>query len=548
MPEYLSPGVYVEEVSGGIKAIEGVGTSTGAFVGRAVKGPVSKAMLITNVTQFLTTFGGVHQDYYLAYAVRHFFAEGGTRCYVVRAFKRKSVNNPPDLPSGVAEATLKDLAQNNVLTVFATSPGEWGNNIRLQVGDPAFDPTNVLDTKRFSLTVLYQSDPNAEPVVVETFGQLSMKEFIGPFPNPTLPNPMHVEAQINGISKYIEVRDLSTIPTIDDPPQQTAKPIQLAGGNNGDRLSPNDLIGGPSQGPGLPATGLSAFDVIDDINIVAIPDLVHANLDSSNPRIDARIATKAAFTYCENRKDCFFIADTVRGLTPQEAREYKQGQGNFQNAGGAFNTSYSAIYYPWIFANDPLTNKSVLFPPSGAVAGTYSATDVRRGVHKAPAGTEDPLNVADGVERVVTKGEQDTLNPAGINVIRSFPESGIVIWGARTMSADPEWKYINVRRLFLFLEESIDEGTQWVVFEPNDQRLWKRIERNISAFLRIQWQEEKFFGDKPEKAYFVKCDEETNPPESIDLGRVITVIGVAPVKPAEFVIFRIMQARPGSAT
>jgi phage tail sheath protein FI len=180
--------------------------------------------------------------------------------------------------------------------------------------------------------------------------------------------------------------------------------------------------------------------------------------------------------------------------------------------------------------------------------GTYASTDVKRGVHKAPAGITDGfLNAAVDIERIITKGEHDTLNPEGINVIRKFPDAGIVVWGARTVSADPEWRYVNVRRLFLFLEESIEEGTQWVVFEPNDRTLWQRIRRNVSAFLRIQWLEGKLVGNKPEEAFFVKCDEETNPPESVDLGRVVTLIGVAPSKPAEFVIFRISQSRGGSS-
>ena len=189
----------------------------------------------------------------------------------------------------------------------------------------------------------------------------------------------------------------------------------------------------------------------------------------------------------------------------------------------------------------------LLTPPSGAVAGTFSRTDVRRGVHKSPAGTDDGrLGVARGLERQVTTGEQETLNPEGINVIRRFPDAGIVIWGARTLSADAEWRYVAIRRLFLFLEESIDEGTQWTVFEPNGPTLWQQITRNVSAFLRLQWLDGKLAGNSPEEAFFVKCDEETNPQESIDAGRVITLVGVAPLTPAEFVIFRISQTRPGA--
>lgn len=224
--------------------------------------------------------------------------------------------------------------------------------------------------------------------------------------------------------------------------------------------------------------------------------------------------------------------------------DYKRG---IDPSGNAFNSTYAALYYPWIYDTDPLTLKRKLFPPSGAIAGTYSGSDVKRGVHKAPAGTDvGVLRAAVEIEREVTMGEHDLLNPNGINVIRKFPDSGIVVWGARTISADSEWKYVNVRRLFLFLEESILKGTQWVVFEPNDPVLWKRITKNVRAFLRIAWLDGMLVGATPDDAFRVICDSETNPPESRDLGRVVTLVGVAPSKPAEFVIFRISQSRSGS--
>jgi hypothetical protein len=215
---------------------------------------------------------------------------------------------------------------------------------------------------------------------------------------------------------------------------------------------------------------------------------------------------------------------------------------------GNFNSSYAALYYPWISVSDPITGKPMLTPPSGAVAGTYSYTDVARGVHKAPAGIEvGYLNSAIGVERVITKGEHDTLNPIGVNVIRSFPGTGTVVWGARTLSADSEWKYVNVRRLFLFLEETIDEGTQWVVFEPNTPMLWGKVKRNITAFLTNVWRDGALFGTTAAEAFFVKVDAENNPPEVVDAGRLIIEVGVAPVKPAEFVIIRISQKTLGKA-
>jgi len=267
------------------------------------------------------------------------------------------------------------------------------------------------------------------------------------------------------------------------------------------------------------------------------------------PGITFRNVILAGMNYCERRADCFFVGDVPRELlTAPEVLDFKKGTGLFAGQQG-FNSTYGAIYWPWVQVDDPITLGPILMAPAGAVVGSYSATDIRRGVHKAPAGIEDGfLNTAVAIQKVVTKAEQDLLNPAGVNVIRSSPDFGIALWGTRTVSADPEWRYLNVRRLFLFLEESIGNGTYWAVFEPNDETLWKRLVKNISAFLRVQWLEGKLVGAKPAEAFFVKCDAETNPPESVDLGRVITIIGVAPSKPAEFVIFRIMQSRPGAGS
>jgi phage tail sheath protein FI len=224
-----------------------------------------------------------------------------------------------------------------------------------------------------------------------------------------------------------------------------------------------------------------------------------------------------------------------------EAVDFRNGTGDY--AGNAFNTSFGALYYPWLLINDPVTgNPRYLVPPSGAAAGTFSHVDTVRGVHKAPAGTPDGyLDSANGIERIVTKAEHDMLNPIGINVIRKFPASGICIWGARTLSADPEWKYINIRRLFLYLEESIDLASQWVVFEPNSPSLWGSVTRNITAFLLMVWRSGALFGNTPEEAFFVKVDAENNPEEVRNVGQLIIEVGVAPVRPAEFVIIRISQ-------
>ncbi len=538
MPEYLSPGVYIEEIPGP-KPIEGVGTSTGAFVGIAERGPIGSPQLVTNLTQFADTFGGFLPTAHLAYGVQHFFTEGGTRCYVVRAFK---LSAPPSLAEpnpDVAKVVLQNATPEPALTVLAASEGAWGNNITLRVSAAGFNPDNPPDqARRFKLSVHYKGDPTP----VEEFDQLSMNEFST---IPGFPNTDHVEARINGISKFIRVVDATNDVTKIDPPVPTAAlpapATPLAGGLDGASMTASDLIGAPATAT-TKATGLLAFDAVDDINIVAIPDLVNLSFSAQ----DSRDATIKGFNYCEARKDCFFVADVPKGFSPQAALGYRRGAAPSPATGGAFNSKFGAIYYPWFFATDPITGKRKLLPPSGAVAGSYAEADGRVGVHKAPAGTEVGfLNSAVEVERAITKGEQDTLNPEGVNVIRKFPDSGIVIWGARTVSSDPEWKYVNVRRLFNFLEESILKGTQGVVFEPNDPSLWKRIIRDVSAFLKLQWMEGKIIGNKMEQAFFVKCDEETNPPESMDLGRVVTLIGVCPSKPAEFVIFRIKQTRFG---
>src|SRR5437764_748147 len=463
MPEYLSPGVYIEELSGP-KPIQGVGTSTGAFVGLAERGPINRTQLVTNFTQFGDTFGSFMPKFFLAYGVQHFFTEGGTRCYVVRAFKPSAAPTDTDPTPDTArrDLTVGDNTGAVVMTVLASSEGAWGNSVSVLASAPGFNPDADPADPRFKLSVFIDTDPTP----VEVFDQLSMNEFDGPT---DFPNPDHVEVRINGVSRYITVIDATEVRTIITPPFFPPAALVLSGGSDGADIGsaaanfkPTDLIGAVATATD-PATGLNAFDTVDEINIVAIPDLVNPGFVVA----DARDSTLAAFNYCERRKDCFFVADTPRGLTPQGALAYKRGT---DPAGSAFNTKYGAIYYPWIQATDPITGKRKTLPPSGAAVGSYSAADVRVGVHKAPAGTEDGfLNSAVDVERVITKGEQDTLNPEGVNVIRKFPDTGVNIWGARTVSNDAEWRYINVRRLFIYLEESILKGTQGLVFEPNEK-------------------------------------------------------------------------------
>ncbi|MGD8595268.1 MAG: phage tail sheath subtilisin-like domain-containing protein [Gammaproteobacteria bacterium] len=270
---------------------------------------------------------------------------------------------------------------------------------------------------------------------------------------------------------------------------------------------------------------LTAFNAIDEITLVAVPG-------SSDSTIQTRL-----ISHCENAGDRFAILDS-----PEEVGEFTVDAIQGTELG---DSNYAALYFPWIYVYDPVSKDKAYLPPSGHMAGIYARVDAQRGVHKAPA--NEKIRGAVGLRYRLSRADQKGLNPDGINVIRQF-DSNVIVWGARTLGGDDnlEWKYINIRRLFLYLRESIDEGTQWVVFEPNSQALWSKITRNVSAFLTVVWRSGALFGATPQEAFYVKCDAETNPPEVRDLGQVVTEIGVAVVKPAEFVIFRISQwAGPG---
>lgn len=506
MGEYLSPGVYVEEVSSGSKPIAGVGTSTGAFVGIAEKGPLGSATLITNWTQFVTTFGSFIKDGLLAYGVYQFFQEGGTKCYVVRTCHYTAIDDASTSTSAASAVTLNDADGKPSMRALASSGGKWGDKAAVTVKAA----TDLKDG--FMLTVQYKN-AKGEYKDVEIFDNLSLDK---------------VEETVNNASSYIAVEKDAWKEAGKDVTASAKNPAPkdaaaLSGGNDG--IAKDDgsssIVTGDYTGSEKARNGLHAFDTVDDINIVAIPDC------------KGDITTvKSGFTYCENRKDCFFVADSLMGRKPDEVLKDKKDN---------YNSTFGALYYPWIKISDP-AGTTKLVPPSGAIVGIYSRTDVARGVHKAPAGiTDGYIRSAIGVERELTKGEHDILNNPGVNAIRFFPGSGICIWGARTVTADPEWKYLNVRRLFLFIEESVDKGTQWVVFEPNDPTLWGKVKRNITAFLTGLWRDGALFGATPEEAFFVKVDAENNPPDVIDAGRLVIEIGVAPVKPAEFVIIRISQ-------
>jgi phage tail sheath protein FI len=273
--------------------------------------------------------------------------------------------------------------------------------------------------------------------------------------------------------------------------------------------------------------------------MVVVPDLVTACTRDGRFDLDMFKAVQTAMiTHCENAGDRMAILDSPPGMNPQQIKDWRSGV-------AMYDSRFAALYYPWIKVANPLSRDGGMLtvPPSGHLAGIWARNDDTRGVWKAPA--NEVIRGALDLEAKVTKGEQDLLNPIGVNCIRPFGTRGIRVWGGRTLSSDPSWRYINVRRLFNYIEESILLGTQWVVFEPNDLDLWQRVKRTVHAFLLGLWRQGALFGATPEQAFYVKCDSETNPPESVDEGKLVVEIGVAPVKPAEFVIFRISQWQGG---
>jgi uncharacterized protein len=513
MAEYLSPEVYIEEIPSGLKPIQGVGTSTAAFVGLAQKGPFGEAVPITSFAQFGKTFGSYIDGAFLAFALRSFFSEGGTSCYVVRTCHYAAPAGPPapKEPTAVAATqTFANATPINVLRLTADSAGAWGNDLSVTI-------RTLTAVDRFLLEVRYAGD------LVEAFDNLTMDTA----------SPDYAVTRITGgsaPSAYVDAVDLVPIASPLTPAQRrpaaTGSPIFLATGDDGlTNLAPIDFYGEQELG-----NGFYAFDKIIGINLMAVPEAV-----------DRSVHIKG-YGYCELRKDCFYVADSQSTITTaDDVVNYKLAQGVYSGQ-NSLNSKYGALYAPWVSVFDPRSGKGIAVPPSGAVTGRYAGVDQSRGVHKAAAGIDDGrlLSVLD-VDKDFSDADQGKLNPIGINVIRKFTGVGPVLWGARTTSSDPEWTYFNVRRFFLFVEQSVKAATKWAVFEPNDPALWKAITVAVSGFLRTQWINGALVGLKEDDAFYVKCDAETNPPESVDLGRVITEVGLAVVKPAEFVILRFSQ-------
>ena len=520
MPSYLSPGVYVEEVASGSRPIEGVGTSVAAFVGLAPTGPLNEPTLVTNWTQYVAAFGDFTDGYYLAHSVYGFFNNGGSAAYVVRvggspAGAAADAKSPAAVGASAAPAALPagEPKQLGTFTVTAVAPGDLSVEVADAEGEgPA---------ERFKLIV---KDGDR---AVETFDVTAKKG-----------NRSYVVTQVKERSKLITVAEAAPSAQLARPENQT---VALPSAPAAAPAVPAEEAGsaGPAQylGDSADRTGFGGLEAVDEVSMVAVPDLMAAYQRGAIDLEAVKAVQLGLIAHCELMGDRVAIIDPPPGLNPRQIRVWRQ-----ETAG--YDSKYAALYYPWIKSFDPASGQARLIPPSGHVAGVWARNDSERGVHKAPA--NEVVRGAVDLEIQITRGEQDLLNPIGVNCIRAFPGRGIRVWGARTLASDPAWRYLNVRRYFNYLEESILIGTQWVVFEPNDHALWARIRRNISAFLVNEWRAGALFGARPEEAFYVKCDDETNPPESVDVGRVVCEIGIAPVKPAEFVIFRLAQFSSGS--
>jgi hypothetical protein len=507
MPEYLAPGVYVEEIERGPKPIEGVATSTAAFLGATERGP-SRPRLVTSNAEYFRSFGGIFaDDAYVPYAVRTFFDNGGRRAYIAR------ISGP-----NAATATV-DVAG---YTLTAIGVGAAFNRVQVRI-DPGTTKNGAGNPVGFRLRVWYWNKagpnvpydpaavaagtdpPGPEPSATEDFDDLSIDP----------DSPSYFMKRVNGGNSSI----VEIAATGGAPPALPGGPASapLAGGVDDNALTLPDFLGDDTDPNDR--TGLAALD-LDRYRDVAI---VHA--PAAQPDV-----VQAVITHCERNRFRFAVVDAPPDTANTDTIDPRTDLRDSQ---------YAAFYYPWIFVSDPRSGARKKIPPGGSVCGIYALTDNTTGVWKAPA--NEVVAGAIDLEYEVTTGAQEVLNPKGVNAIRRFPGRGIRVWGARTLSSDPLWKYVNVRRLFIFLEASIYYSTQWVVFEPNDPRLWARVKQTITLFLRTQWREGALFGEKEEEAFTVSVGRATMTEDDILNGRLIVEIGIAPVRPAEFVIFRIFQ-------
>jgi phage tail sheath protein FI len=504
MPPTLTfPGVYIEEIPSGVRTIVGVATSITAFVGRALRGPTDKPVVINSYGDFERIFGGLWVDSYLGYAVRDFYLNGGSQAIIVRLHEGGTA----------AEITVGGLP------LIATNVGKWGNNLEVTVAHKTKDTTN---TNQFNLKIV-EIDPLTNPkqaVRVENILNVSIDKT----------DPRYVPLVLKDDSLLVDVKnDNSGNPTVPNTRPGEATFIATAGsGADGAALVQNSFINGTKEAD---KKGLFALENADLFNLLCIPPY------DANGNIDTALVEKAA-AYCEKKRAMFILDPLAAWDTVPEVIT------GLPNIGA--NSTNAALFFPRLRQPNPLReNKLEDFVPCGAVAGVFARTDAQRGVWKAPAGLDATLVGVPQLTVPLTNEENGQLNPLGVNCLRTMPAAGRVVWGSRTRKGNDqlasEWKYIPVRRTALFIEETLYRALQWVVFEPNDEPLWAQIRLNVGAFMNSLFRQGAFQGQSAREAYFVKCDKETTTQNDIDRGIVNILVGFAPLKPAEFVVIKLQQ-------
>ncbi|HZT75351.1 MAG TPA: phage tail sheath subtilisin-like domain-containing protein [Vicinamibacterales bacterium] len=653
MPEYLAPGVYVEEVSFRAKSIEGVSTSTAGFVGPARYGPFNGSPeLVTSLAEFERVFGGLDQltfegedetDNYLAHGVRAFFDNGGQRVYISRIYRAPEASSRPaaspprhftvdDLTAFAGCAWAEIHTTTGDLFLTARYPGTGGNfrvafrfrvsdNVSALKTDPTvpggtytvlkgltpydlvwistgavtdktapgalywaerfFDNSYKQDNWRLhpaagspitlnsvsgnavvsafasnqevhrvtatvEVTFLdndgnYERSEQWESLTFHSAHPQSLQQVFSAepatrslrlsipfiFDDDDLNGPQVAQILLDALAQQANFPTATNLGSTTLQADQQTYEIRLQEGSDGPRPRASEYEGDDTDPQRK--TGLKALEDIPDISIVAAPGHTVWAEGDSNANTNSLAVANLLITHCENMRYCIAVLDSQPGQALPDIRGYRS----------QLDSTRAAIYYPFVRILDPVTNTEINLPPSGFVAGIYARTDIQSGVHKSPA--NEVILDALGFEVLINKGQQDVLNPEGINVSRFFEGRGYRVWGARTITSDPEWKYVNVRRYFMYLERSIDIGTQWAVFENNGDALWANVRRTIEDFLYNEWKSGHLFGTTPKEAYFVRCDRTTMTQNDFDNGRLVCLIGVSPLRPAEFVIFRIGQ-------
>lgn len=524
------PGVYVEEVPSGVRTIVGVATSITAFVGRAARGPVNRPMTVNGFGDFERTFGGLWNGSRLGFTVRDFFVNGGAQAIVVRVQKKATVaeidlpaNTLPRSPrqEGEPKPSKKGGDKEIPITLVAANPGAWGARLRVtvdyEVKEEAALRYGLQAQFLFNLTIEELSEDEKTVLFAEKFRNLT-----------TVDSPRRFDTILEQRSQLVSPQT-NTNKDYQFPMKGEKYRPKPNTGDDGVPLDEQAVTGSEDKDK---KEGLYALEDADLFNLLCIPPYTSAD------DVDDGVLTAAA-KYCEKRRAMLLV-------DPKSCWTSKNDAKNGIESYPPEKSANTALFFPRLLETNPLKDNQVeAFAPSGAMAGIFARTDVRRGVWKAPAGLEATVSGIRDLTVPLTDAENGELNPLGINCIRVRPAAGPVVWGARTLKGDDrlasEWKYIPVRRTALYIEESLYRGTQWVVFEPNDEPLWAQIRLNIGSFMHNLFRQGAFQGMTPRDSYFVKCDKETTTQADIDLGIVKIAVGFAPLKPAEFVIIQIQQ-------